>query len=76
MFLTRQNVLVSVLVFVLGSLALFAAVEKFTLLLLQSLDEREKHFEPSVCLHKMVQLVHKKEERQKSSPRILPRIPV
>lgn len=37
--LTRQNVFVSVLVFVLRPLALFAAVEQLALLLLQSLKE-------------------------------------
>ena len=37
-FLTGQNVLVSVLVFVLCSLALFATVEQLALLLLQGLD--------------------------------------
>lgn len=42
MFLTRQNVLVSVLVLVLRSLALFAAVEQFALLLLQSLDGKQR----------------------------------
>lgn len=41
-FLTRQNVFVSVLVFVLRSLALFATVEKLALLLLQGLDERKR----------------------------------
>lgn len=40
--LTRQNVFVSVLVFVLRSLALFATVEKLALLLLQSLKERKR----------------------------------
>lgn len=42
MFLTRQNVLVSVLVLVLRSLAFFAAVEQFALLLLQSLDGKKR----------------------------------
>lgn len=41
-FLTRQNVFVSVLVFVLCSLALFATVEKLALLLLQGLNERKQ----------------------------------
>lgn len=40
--LTRQNVFVAVLVFVLCSLALFAAVEELALLLLQGLDERNR----------------------------------
>lgn len=40
--LTRQNVFVAVLVFVLCSLALFAAVEELALLLLQGLDERKR----------------------------------
>lgn len=40
--LTRQNVFVSVLVFVLRPLALLAAVEQLALLLLQSLNERRE----------------------------------
>lgn len=42
MFLTGQNVLVSVLVFVLRSLALLTTVEQLALLLLQSLDEKQR----------------------------------
>lgn len=40
--LTRQNVFVSVLVFVLRPLALLAAVQQLALLLLQSLNGGEK----------------------------------
>lgn len=41
-FLTRQNILVSVLVFVLCSLAFFATVEQLALLLLQGLDGKKE----------------------------------
>ncbi len=46
-FLTRQNVLVSVLVLVLCSLTLFATVEQFALLLLQRLDTKREESQKS-----------------------------
>lgn len=58
MFLTREDVLVSVLVFVLLPLALFATVEKFALLLLQGLNGKKQGLLLDIYLSNIYGFIH------------------